>query len=115
MLQQSVDIVAFLKSKTEFTSVMQQKIYPIVALPGTNVPFATYRINEETPFTKEATQANLTVFFWFDPNKYKDCVEFTDAMKTIFENESPYNWLSSSVDYIEENNSFAGIINLNTI
>lgn len=114
MLQISEDIVSFLNSRPEFISVMENKIFPIIALPGTKVPFATYRINEETPYTKEVSQASVTLFFWFDSSKYKDCVTFVDAIKPIIENESPYNWLSNSVDYIEENSSFVGIINLNT-
>lgn len=114
MLQTSENIVSFLGSQTPFTSVMATKIFPVVALPGTEAPFATYRINEETPLTKDGDQSNLTVFFWFGPTKYKDCISFTDAMKEIFKNSSDYEWVSSSVDYIEENASFVGIINLNT-
>jgi hypothetical protein len=114
MLEVSDEIVAFLNAQTEFTDVMGDRVFPIMALEGTETPFATYRINEKIPLTKDGNQSNVSLFFWFGSNEYRKMVVFTDAMEAIIKEKSNYEWVSSSPDFIEENFSYVGIINLNT-
>lgn len=114
MLEISEQIVAFLKSQSAFADVMGAKIFPIMALEGTEQPFTTYRINDKTPLSKDGTTGNLSVFFWFGPNDYRKMVVFTDMMEKLIKEKSNYEWVSSSPDFIQENFSYVGIINLNT-
>lgn len=114
MLELSEQIVAYLLSQLSFTEIMGERIFPIMALEGTQTPFTTYRINEKSPITKDGDQSSISLFFWFGSNEYKKMVVFTDLMEAIIKEKGEYEWVSSSPDFIEENFSYVGIINLNT-
>ena len=114
MLEVSEKLVAYLLSELSFTTIMEDRLFPIMALEGTVTPFTTYRINEKTPLSKDGTQSSISLFFWFGPNEYKKMVVFTDLMEAIIKEKREYEWVSSSPDFIEENFSYVGIINLNT-
>jgi hypothetical protein len=109
MLEISEEITAFLLAQAGFTSVMGQRISPYFAKESTTFPFATYRINEQNASSKDGKEATVALMLWFDPNKYKACAQATDAIKNIIETE--YDWESSTIDFIEDNQSFVGIIN----
>ncbi|OXB01747.1 hypothetical protein B0A75_04715 [Flavobacterium oncorhynchi] len=113
MLELSDEIFAFLTGQTAFTAVMDNKVFPIMALEGTATPFTTYRINEKTPLTKDGNALNFSLFFWFSPNEYKKMIAFTEIMEAIIKEKTNYEWVSSYPDFIEENFSYVGIINLN--
>lgn len=115
MLEVSESIVSFLLGESAFTVIMGERVYPIMALEGTQTPFTTYRINEKTPLTKDAAETSISLFFWFGPNEYKKMVVFTDIMEVIIKEKTNYEWVSSLPDFIQENFSYVGIINLNTI
>jgi hypothetical protein len=112
MIQLSEELILFLATHPEFTTVMGAKIFPIVAPEGTNFPFATYRINEQTQLSYDGTAATIELFFWFGPEKYKKAAEFTDAMKPIIELKPNYEWQNATVDFIESGFSYVGIINI---
>lgn len=114
MLEVSEGIASFLNSQPEFTAVMGDRVFPMMALESTLFPFTTYRINDKSPLTKDGDQSNVSLFFWFGSNEYKKMCVFTDAMEAIIKEKSNYEWVSSSPDFIEENFSYVGIINLNT-
>lgn len=113
MLELSDEIFAFLTAEPVFTTVMGTKVYPIMALEGTQTPFTTYRINEKSPLSKDGTAASFSLFFWFGSNQYRDMCVFTDLMEQIIKEKKTYEWVSSSPDFIQENFSYVGIINLN--
>jgi hypothetical protein len=112
MLEISNDLTAFLATQTVFTAVIADRLRPIVADETIVFPFSTYRINEQLGQSKDGTTATIAIYFWFKTNEYKKCVAFTDAMKPIIEQN--YDWQNSTVDFIEENQSYVGIINFNT-
>lgn len=117
MLEISESLFSFLASQGYFTNMMNDsegntKLFPVVADDSTQFPFATFRVSMVTGQTKDLTGSLITVYFWFKQNEYRKCVEFTDAMKPIIEEE--YDWVSSTVEFLEENQSFAGIITFNT-
>lgn len=114
MLKVSEGIASFLNAQSEFTAIMGDRVFPMMALESTPFPFTTYKINEKTPLTKDGSQTNVSLFFWFGPNKYKETIVFTDAMEAIIKEKSNYEWVSSSPDFTEENFSYVGVINLNT-
>lgn len=101
------ELFDYLTNRTEFSSVMGDKLFPIVALEGNDFPLSTYRITLE-PFSKDADKASFTLAFCF--NKWIDCVDFTDAMVPVLGEK--YDVLSSTVDWNEEFRVYIGIINI---
>lgn len=114
MFQISESLYTFLMAQTSFTAVMGAKLSPIIAGPETTFPFATYKIEEQTATSFDGTGAELQLYLWYGPKEYKKCAQFTDAIKAIIDNSENYNWQTSSIDFIEENQSFVGIINFST-
>lgn len=114
MLKLSDEIFAFLTAQAAFAAVMGTRVFPIMALEGTTTPFTTYRINDKTPFSKDGTTESFSLFFWFGSNQYRDMIVFTELMEEIIKEKTTYEWVSSSPDFIQENFSYVGIINLNT-
>jgi hypothetical protein len=107
----SSELVAFLNSKTEFTSVMSSKVFPIAATEDELTPFTTYRVISGSGISKDADSYAIALAFWFDVESYKTCVEFLDVMTEIFK-DSNYEWVSSEPDFNEESYTYSGIINL---
>jgi len=114
MFEISESLYIFLMAQTEFTAVMGAKLSPIVALTETVFPFATYKIQEQNANSFDGTAADIQLFFWHGPKEYKKCAQFTDAMKAVIDSKENYQWQSSAVDFIEENQSFVGIINFSS-
>lgn len=110
----SEEIYTFLNAQTAFTSVMGNKIFPVVASEKSVLPLTTYRISQRQGQTKDADGYTITLSFWFSVEKYDDCVEFLDTMTGIFKN-SNYKWISSEPDFNEESYTYNGIINLEKI
>ncbi|WP_369616915.1 hypothetical protein [Flavobacterium sp. CFS9] len=84
-------------------------LFPIVALEGNSLPISTYYLGERTPETKDRTQVDIVVIFWFDQNSYDACCAFTDAMVDQIDNK--YNFISASIDYNEESFTYSGMVN----
>lgn len=116
MEEVSNEIFTFLSANSTFSLMMNDtlgltKLFPIVADDSVTFPFSTYRIGSKIGQSKDFKNISVQLYFWFKPNEYQKCVAFTDAMETIIEEE--YDWTSSSIEFLEENQSFAGIINFN--
>ena len=112
MFEISKQIKEFFTSLTVFTSVCATRISPVYAMADTVYPFATYRINEQNPNTKDGVTFTVSVSFWFKPEKYDDVCKLLDALKPFV--DAKYDWQNSTIDFIEENQSMTGIINFNT-
>lgn len=114
MFEISESVYTYLTAQTAFTNVMGTKLSPIVAMAETPFPFATYKIEEQSSLSFDGTAGTIQLYFWFGPKEYKKCAQFTDAMKAVVDAKDNYQWQSSSVDFIEENQSFVGIVNFTT-
>lgn len=112
MFELSKQIKDFFTALPAFTSVCANRISPIFAMADTVYPFATYRINEQNPQSLDGANFTVSVSFWFKPEKYDEVCQLLDAMKPLV--DDVYDWQNSTIDFIEENQSFAGIINFNT-
>lgn len=111
MLRQlSEEIFETLISSTAFTSVMQEKVFPILASGNQTAPLTTYRITELSPLSKESKNASFELMFWFGINQYDECVDFTDAMTELL--KTKYRFISATVDISEDTKFWNGIINL---
>lgn len=117
----SKQIYAFFSEMPEFQAVMQREVegelktflFPIVASETNSLPLATYVLDERTPETKDRSQLNISIAFWFDKDSYDDCCIFTDAM--VLKVDDEFNLISSSIEYNEESYTYSGLINFNLL
>lgn len=113
MLELSDEITDFLLSQTVFTDVMGDRLSPIVSSADEVYPFANYVIKEQSGQSKDGDSASVSLLFYFEQNSYRKCVEFLDQMKPIIKEN--YDWLNSEIEFIEQDQSFVGIINFNKL
>lgn len=115
----SQELYSFFSVISEFNAVMQRVVdgeektflFPIVALEGNSLPLTTYILGERTPATKDKSQLDIIVIFWFDQGSYDQCCAFADTM--IEKIDEKYNFISSSVDYNEESYTYSAMVNFN--
>lgn len=112
MFQFSELIFSFFTSSTVFTSLMEQRMYPVIAPEDVQFPFATYSLESKESESKDADLYRATLFFWFEENQYNEALQFTDQMIELVKASQNIEFESSSVQYLEENNSYAGVINI---
>jgi hypothetical protein len=113
----SKEIYSFFSSMPEFTSVMKRMdgakekifLFPIVAMEGNSLPLTTYYLDDRTYETKDRTQLQISVMFWFDQNSYDSCCEFADIM--IEKIDGIYDFVSSKIEYNEESFTYSAIVN----
>lgn len=112
MKQISEELITFFSSLTPFTSVMNDRLFPLVANEGTDFPFSIYKIEQQTGITKDAGYGYaISLFAYFLPENYEEAVDFNDAIVSLLESTSSiYDYIDSSIDYIEENQSIVVLI-----
>lgn len=99
----------FLEAQSGFTTIMGTKLYPLVANEGTAFPFAIYKIITSEGETKDADKATVQLSLWFASDKYTECVTACDTVEALIKQQ--FNWVSSDVDFIQEDQSFVANIN----
>lgn len=113
----SEELRTYLGGLMEFMSVMQRDdklfLFPIVASIENTLPLSTYVLSERTPYTKDRSQINITLNFWFNIESYDQCCDFTDTMSELI--DAKYLFQSSAIEYNEESETFSGIINFSII
>lgn len=112
MFQFSEFIFSFFTSSSTFTSLMGQRMYPVIAPEDVQFPFATYSLEGVEAESKDADLFRTTLFFWFQENQYNEALQFTDEMIELVRGSQNLEVESFSVQYLEENNSYAGVINI---
>lgn len=112
MFQFSELLYSFFTTNTSFATAMGLRLYPIIAPEDVEFPFATYSIESQESESKDADMFRATMFFWFKENQYNEALQFTDQMIEVVKNSNNIEFESSSVQYLEENDSYAGIINI---
>jgi hypothetical protein len=112
MFQFSELIFSFFTSSTFFTDVMQQRMYPVIAPEDVQFPFATYSLESQEGESKDADMFSATLFFWFQENQYNEALQFTDQMIELVKASQNIEFESSSLMWMEANNSYAGVINI---
>lgn len=113
----SKEIFDFFTTLPAFVAVMKRDnvdyIFPMVAPISTSFPFTTYVLGERSPETKDKSQIVATIAFWYNIENYDDCAGFTDAMSDVVDDK--YIFLTSSIEYNEDSNTFSGVINFNIV
>jgi len=113
MLELSDEITTFLLAQSVFTDVMEERLSPIVSSTDEVYPFANYVIKEQAGQSKDGDSASVSLLFYFEQNSYRKCVEFLDQIKPIIKEN--YDWLNSEIEFVEQDQSFVGIINFNKL
>jgi hypothetical protein len=109
----SQDLFYFLTAQSDFTDVMEERIFPFVALANNVFPLTTYVISEVRGISKDANAGTIQLAFWFAQEQYDECVDFTDTMVELL--KTKYRFISSTVDLSEDTQHYNGIINLEKI
>jgi hypothetical protein len=109
----SEQIYQFFTSQTGFTDVMSTKLYPVVGNLEVGYPFAVYNITQQTGITKDADAFTVVISGYFEDNQYDDCAEFSDAMTVLLKNTRSYDWVTSEIGFVQENQSFVASIKFN--
>lgn len=111
MYELSQEIIAYFNGKTEFTSMVNDSIYAVIAPEGQGFPFVCFLINQQETQTKDVDSFSVTLFLWFDENKYDEAMQFTDTVTALVKDNPNWDWENSTLQFVEENISFCGIIN----
>jgi len=107
-------IKVFLTSNPLFNAVIGgEKVFPLVAPNGTLEPFATYVISQKRNSSKDSKIFEVTLLFWF--KNYDPAVEFADGLEPFIEESKNLHFQDSTVEYLEEYQSYSSIINLQII
>lgn len=107
-------IFSYFTSVSAFTSVVSTRLYPLVAKEDVQKPFVVYSISEE-PQTKESDQVTVTLAAYFDVDNYRTCAGFADTIKSIIQANSDYNWISSSMNFVEDDRSPFAVVEFELI
>ena len=113
MYEFSIELTAALLANVDFTSVMGERLSPIVSAEDEVYPFTNYLIKEEPGFSKDEDSLSVTLLFYFTKESYMKLVQFMDQIKPFIKEN--YDWLGSDIEFVESDQSFVGIINFNKI
>lgn len=107
-------IFTSLTNNATFTAVMGNRLYPVIALSTAKTPFSVYRLRQ-TPVSIDGDEFDVTIFSFFDANAASEAMAFNDDMVRFFKNIDLFYYISSEIDYIDENQQIVLMFNLKTI
>jgi|SRR5690554_4764211 len=104
-------IFAALTNNSDFTAVMSKRLYPVIGLSDVKTPYAVYRIRQ-MPASMNADEFDVAVFGFFEANKATEAMAFNDKMVEFFKDSNDFFYISSEIDYIDENQQIIIMFNL---
>jgi len=113
MFELSKEITEVLLASSVFTDVMSERLAPVVSSVDETYPFTNYLIQQQSGQSKDGSAFSVSLLCYFENEKYQDCVMFLDQLKPVIEEN--YDWESSTVEFVESDQSFVGIINFNKL
>lgn len=111
MKEAGKELVAYLKSKVEFTEAMASRIYPLIAPSDVDFPFSIYGMYR-APISKDGDEITFTLTVYFKPDKYDDCVDFMDKIKPIISEQ--YDFQDDTIEVLEDGFEYMGTITFKT-
>lgn len=99
---------------TDFTSVMSHRLYPVLAVSNVATPFSVYRLRQY-PLSKDGGEFDVVLLSVFDANKATEAMDFNDKMVSSFEALEDFEFVSSEIDYVDENQQIVLMFNLKLI
>src|SRR5690554_2435743 len=91
-----------LTSSSDFLAVMDKRVFPVVGLSNVQTPFAVYRLRQ-SPVSVDGDEFDVAVFGFFDANKATEAMDFNDKMVAFFKDSDDFVYVSSEIDYMDEN------------
>lgn len=83
MIGISEQVVSLLKSEQQITSVVGDRIYPMIGNENAKFPFVTYNVGDEQEITKDAFAYPVNVLVWFEANQKTKAVEMRGFLKEM--------------------------------
>lgn len=102
-------IMQFFGGNSVFTDTMGTRLYPIVAPEKTPFPFTTYSVDRIEAKSKDKDDYNITLYVRFAQSKFTVMAQFMEDILPYIKNE--FDWQGSTIDFIEDDMSYVGIIN----
>lgn len=102
MYELSKALYEMLSSSELFTSVVEKRIFPVVAGEGVGYPFSIYTM-QQAPGTFDGDEYSVGLFTYFSPNKVSEAMSFSDAVKKFIDDRFIYE--GSGIDFIEKDQS----------
>jgi len=113
MIRAIEEVSGFFVSNTTYTDVFSAEVpHPVVAPEGVSFPFSTYTVDRVETESKDCDVYSFTLYFWFDSNKFTEMAQFMDDIIPDIKKE--FEFQAATVEFVEENLSFVGIINFLT-
>lgn len=112
MFEISKQIIAYFEGEINFTAICENRIYAAIAPEDVVFPFTTFLINQVESESKDKDVFSITLFNWFKPTEYTNAIQFTDVVTDLVKQNDTWDWENSTFQYIEENDSYCGIVNL---
>lgn len=97
MKKVSKQVYEFLQTIPELTSMVDSRIYPILAKENVKFPFATYTLGEVPYASKDAREFPIRVAVYFQGDKVTEAMDLADVIKDKVE-DSNFLFNSSNID-----------------
>ncbi|WP_413513257.1 hypothetical protein [Myroides odoratus] len=112
MLELSKELYQLFSNLELFTSVVEKRIFPVVAGEGVLYPFSIYNI-QQLPSSYDGDEFSVGLHTYFSPNKISEAMGFIDSLRSYIGEEFIYE--GSGIDFIEKDQSIVVSIYFKTI
>ena len=103
-------IYSYFSQAPEFTAVMSQRIYPVIAEKNVDFPLSIYTIVNKQPVTKDVAEYTVDLSIYFADNQYTECTEFSEVVEQLIADDSKFTLVNSNVGYVKEDQSITATI-----
>lgn len=114
MIQVSQLLFSLLSSYTELTTVVSNRIYPVLAPENAVFPFVVYGFGEVPTETKDASGYMVNVAVWFEQNKVTEALQMADDLKVLIEDHD-FEFINTNVNFDADNLKIYSEINFKII
>ena len=99
MKERIIQLVHFLMTSPQFTSVVGERLFPLIADEGVKGIYAIYVIGS-VPVSKDGgREYNAGLQVYFPQNKFTEMVEFGDTLTDLLNSKSEYDVGPVDMDY----------------
>lgn len=112
MLELSKELYMLFSSSDLFTSVVEKRIFPVVAGEGVDYPFSIYTMNQ-LPASFDGDEFSVGLHTYFSSNKISEAMGFVDSLRDFIDDHFIYE--GSGIDFIEKDQSIVVSIYFKTI
>jgi len=118
MKNAGLQLFAFLVNTPAFTNVMNQEVdgqmitrlFPLKCDGTIELPLSIYGMRESAR-SKQGSEFDFTLSFYFAADQYDECIDFLDAIKDVIDESNDYDFIASDMEVNDEDYSLIGILN----